>query len=267
MTKQWTRILLVAAVWLVTSVGIAGNAEPSYQGHTLTEWADQINPEIPYFVGAEPPAYKAIRHMGTNAIPTILKWLSTGSLERARKVYFILSEDLSPAVPELTRLALHLKEYERFDHCVEALGCIGPAAVPGFNTLLMEGRPEVQISAIKCLPMLHTSVQELQPAMVKCMLGKDTEVGDTAASFLGHLEIPHSVLIPALTNELRTATVQGRLRIFRCFLYMRPPLSKEDKDALPYIRAALNDRNPEIANTASNILANIETERIQNKPR
>jgi hypothetical protein len=265
MKKQRAKIFLVASAWLVTFVVLAGNAEPSYQGHTLTEWADQINPEEAFIAGKEPPAYNAIRQIGTNAIPSILKWLSTGPLQRARTVYFILGEKLSPAVPDITRLALHLKEYKRFDDCVEALGCIGPAAVPGFKMLLTKGRPEVQFSAIEYLPMLHTNVVELLPAIVKCMVGKNDEVGGKAASILGELEIPHSVLIPALTHALRTASGQARLRIFRCFLFMRPPLDNEDKDALSYIRAALNDPNKEIASTAYNIMSQVEPQRFPKK--
>lgn len=249
-------VFLVVAIWLSVTNCFAKNSEPTFQGHTLGEWVDQINPEIPYL---EPtPAHKAIRQIGTNGIPTILKWLSTGSTDRARNAYFILSEELAPAVPQLTQLALRLKEYKRFDDCVEALGCIGPAAVPGFNVLLTKGRPEVQFSAIEYLPMLHTNVVTLLPAIIKCVVGKNEEVGGKAVGILAGLEIPHSVSIPALTNALTTASTRGRLRIYQCFLFMRPPFGQPALEALPSIRAALKDPNPEIANTASNALEYLE---------
>ena len=260
MNKRCRVVSLTAAILLTAIGSMAGNSEPNYQGHTLTEWVDQIDPEIPYVAGSEPPAYNAIRQIGTNAIPTVLKWLATGSVDRARKASFILSEQLSPAVPELTRLALRLKEYKRFDDCVEALGCIGPKAVPGFKILLTKGRPEVQFAAIEYLPMLHTNACELMPCVVKCIVGKDEEVGNKAADILGRLDVPDSAVTPMLTNALAKADAPGRLRIYRAvfwrsrFLY--PP--NQCANAISLLKSALADSNRDVRSFATNALQDLQ---------
>src|SRR6267378_1888938 len=56
-------LVLTAAVWAVLR-----DREPTYDGRTLSEWAG-LSP------GREKGGSDAIRHMGTNTFPTILKWL------------------------------------------------------------------------------------------------------------------------------------------------------------------------------------------------
>src|SRR6266850_2566498 len=123
-----TVLVLTAVVW-----AIFREREPTYDGRTLSEWADlstQGNNE----------ATNAIRHIGTNTFPVILNWLHSepGPLKlkllrglnvvpdrfkpeflisrfafipaqalagRARAVLGILQEESAPIAPEICRLS------------------------------------------------------------------------------------------------------------------------------------------------------------------
>ena len=77
------RVILVVGVCVVVgALAVAvwpGEREPSYQGKTLFQWLDQYKPYTGFlFVsgGSESgAAVDAIRHIGTNGLPWMLKWL------------------------------------------------------------------------------------------------------------------------------------------------------------------------------------------------
>src|SRR5215470_2476249 len=119
------RHILKALVVLLLFLGATSWAldkEPSYKGRTLTDWTRDIDPHGVFLVGHEPPEWTAIVAMGTNAIPTLLRWMAEKDppepqkpnlapcytavrSERAQLAFSILGETAWPAIPELTRLA------------------------------------------------------------------------------------------------------------------------------------------------------------------
>src|SRR6267378_166206 len=56
-------LVLTAVVW-----AISRDREPTYDGRTLSEWADRS-------LGGHDDASEAIHHIGTNSFPLILGWL------------------------------------------------------------------------------------------------------------------------------------------------------------------------------------------------
>lgn len=114
--------------------------EPSYQGKTLSEW---MNPPIIFNYMAPSlrgfsPKDDAVRQMGTNAIPLLIKWLGAedsqiklaaawlvndhGSLWRKRNEDFLNStfllalddKDWQVALPQITALTKHPSAAVRF---------------------------------------------------------------------------------------------------------------------------------------------------------
>ena len=71
-------LLLCGLGWLGW-LRLSGSREPAYQGHLLTYWLEHYyiqSPNIPRSGGVlhpDPQAVEAIRHIGTNAIPTLLR--------------------------------------------------------------------------------------------------------------------------------------------------------------------------------------------------
>ncbi len=257
----------------------ADNIEPSYQGHSFSEWASQIDFTVPIMNGDEPPAIIAIQHMGTNAIPILLDWISDkkssthdykppllyspSRVEAAAMIFNYLGAEARPAIPQLTKFALTFRDYKRYDECVRALAYIGDDSLPAFNTLLTKGHSGAQFSALEWLPTFHSNAVVVMPAVLKLLIRNDGEVGDKAMSYFVDNDIPHSLSIPALTNALPHASAKARVRICSCFFFMSAykPLSEQPFDAVPALRLALKDKNTEVSNMASNALASIESSR------
>ena len=134
MKRRWIIVLVVGCVVvgaIIASMGFR-EREPVYGGRKLSEWLD-------YYSFPEPPQAEAVRHIGTNALPYLVKWLgyerpvwksrlaarykklphrminrsvenwlSGAREERLMGAAFlgfgILGPDAAPAVPELTRV-------------------------------------------------------------------------------------------------------------------------------------------------------------------
>jgi hypothetical protein len=71
---------LVIVAFLVgaamTAAFVRRDREPSYSGHSLSEWLHAARPG--YINPAAPPAEAtaAVRRIGTSALPALLKWTS-----------------------------------------------------------------------------------------------------------------------------------------------------------------------------------------------
>jgi hypothetical protein len=144
---------LVAAVMTMALVGRNREPnEPNYNGHSLSEWLHAARPG--YHNPTAPPAEAkaAIRQIGTNAIPTLLKWtsyepsklkvklspfFSTGDhFADAEDAFRILGPVAHSAIPELTRLAVTSSGEDRVMRCSRCLAYIGPEAVPALATII-----------------------------------------------------------------------------------------------------------------------------------
>jgi hypothetical protein len=75
---RWRRVVVVLVVCVLTGIGVVafwpGEKEPQYNGKTLTEW-------LTYRWKAQTDqeaweAQDAVRHIGTNALPWLVKWMS-----------------------------------------------------------------------------------------------------------------------------------------------------------------------------------------------
>ncbi len=280
--SEHLKFILLSVAFVVASAKADGS-EPSYQGRSFSEWASQIDFEVPILVGHEPPAIVAIRHIGTNAIPILLNWISDqkppngkpnqdhkpplryspSRIEAAAMIFDYLGAEARPAIPQLTHFALTFRDHERYDECVRALAYIGNDSLPAFNTLLTKGHSGVQFSAIEWLPTFHSNAVVVMPAVLNLLINNDGEVGDKAVSYFVDNDIPHALSIPVLTNALPHASTKARVRICRCFFFMSAykPLSEQPFNAVPALRATLKDKNSKVSNTASNALASIESYR------
>jgi hypothetical protein len=254
---------LFYAALLVAATSNAADQEPSYKGRTLTEWTRDIDPHLAVMVGHEPPEWTAINRMGTNAIPTLLRWMAEKDppepkkpnlapcytlvrSERAELAFHILGETARPAIPELTRLALTLRDPEHVDTCINALAYIGPASLPSFIKILTNGTYRARFSALEWIEAVDADKTPAMPAMIKCLTGKHEDLGFRAAQTLNESAIPEAALVPALTNALKTASPAGRARIYRCLCWLQVPA----RAAVPAIRAGLSDPNGDVRTNA-----------------
>jgi HEAT repeat protein len=161
--KQPPRILffITAAILLLTfGWFVSGTREPSYQGRTLTEWLHAAYGTYPE---ADSEEVRAIHHIGSNAIPTLLAYAAAAQDSPLKKCilnwrnahprfrlpvssqfeketlaetgFAVLGTDGKPAVPELVRL-LRDNDSGVWTTAAWCLASIGPAAEPAVPDLI-----------------------------------------------------------------------------------------------------------------------------------
>ena len=277
--KMW--ISLLGALGFAAYSGMASDHEPVYQGITFSEWANRLDPHGAYIVGQEPPEVLAIREIGTNAIPTLLKWIVSNEPaehshdsekrplapcfypskpQRATMVFNILGEKARPAIPELTKLAMRYSDHERVDRCIDALSSIGTEALPSFRVILANGSTSARWSALSYLAVFHSNAVVALPEAIQCLISKNEDLSWKAASELSNLKIPANVLVPALTNAMSSASSPSRARIIRTLFWLNPSA----ESAIPALRVALVDRNKQVRSEATNALQKIAPQILKN---
>ena len=160
-------VLVAGVVW----VAWPREREPEYQGRKLSEWL-QIYGESFYSSPSDDVALakdrevkKAVQHIGTNAVPWLLRWLvqSSGPPEVVKRLvrriplsfartlwttrlnshaligFSLLGPEASPAIPQLVTW---LGDPKKRKQAIHALGMIGEPALPALISC-MEKRQSV----------------------------------------------------------------------------------------------------------------------------
>lgn len=151
MKKGWrlTVVVLLLTVVVGLFLVITRPDEPSYQGRSLSAWLDDnyqsklMPPRRPVAEGTRERAENAIKMIGTNAIPTLLRMLaSRDSRLKLEVLMFAHKQSLIP-VPWPTARERHLSASFVF----LVLGAIAKPAQPGLMDLISNGDPDVRTFA------------------------------------------------------------------------------------------------------------------------
>jgi len=191
---------VVAAVLAVIIIAFwPEKKEPEYRGKKLSEWlhGQPLFVQVPGGRNAwmEEQSGEAVRHIGTNALPFLVKWLryerpawrdkasaayekwpgplfrhsmarwlSRGKPERlsdaAMVCFQFLGPDAAPAVPELIGMLKDSKAPLTSKRAVFCLGCIGPkarAAVPYLRQLARASRSDISLDATMAIYNIEPS--------------------------------------------------------------------------------------------------------------
>ncbi len=181
--------------------------EPTYDGRSLSQWLRDCDS-----VGSakDRRAREAIRGLGTNAIPFLIRLLSahdsevTGLLRRfvanqsaariwlpepqkrrnqALEGFAALGPLARPAIPELMRLVAELENQD----ARLAIGLIGREAAPPLTEMLRNSDWRYRCAAIFCLMQLdYASVERAVPGLLKRMSDDDWRVRRCAGYSLEH---------------------------------------------------------------------------------
>ena len=261
--------------------GIAADQEPSYNGRLLSQWLVDLQ------LGqvGDNPTEVAVRAMGTNAIPTLLKWISyeqspsersSPSEETGRRSYTLSPEERAvrtkyafaflgsaarPAIPELTRLARTSSGPDRAQRCADSLAYIGRESIPSLLSLATKGPPVTRRCAIDALARFagDPAAAAVVPVLITCLddTNKVVPIYGAAELTLLSLRLP-AVVAPALTNALRSPSARTRLRVVQCLLlfeaFADTRLPSEVPAMLPAVRAAMRDPDREVRVGATNVL-------------
>jgi len=175
---------------LLQAEALAAAAEPVYQGRSLSSYLAifeqlEFNPlsstssVLPHEHPSSPEwleARNAIRQMGTNAIPFLVKAVDDETNDVGAVAAFqILGSRARSAIPELTSMATDKTNMMRAQGAMFALTAIGPDGLP---TLLMVLKANIKLSnntehvlfnqSMACIKALETNAAPAIPVLLQC---------------------------------------------------------------------------------------------------
>lgn len=225
--------LLAAAlsVMLWQAMRPPGPAEPLYQGKPLSEWlkAYQLTEAMRMadLEAQQQKADEAVRHAGTNALPTLLRMLRakdsalkiqfmhlarrqnifriqcTPADERndaALRAFKVLGVSAQSVVPALIEIADQDISPVSHYSAIDALGCIGPAAseaVPALLQWATNGDPTLRWHAMNALGEIGAEPDRVVPVLINGL--RDPNTRPSAAFALGKFGPDAKPAIAALT--------------------------------------------------------------------
>jgi|SRR5665213_219954 len=263
--------------------------QPKYQGETLGYWLAHWYQQ---YGDRNMEAEEAVRSMGTNAVPYLVKWIgrpcrSTADYDfcgRALKGFEVLGQTASPAIPDLVKI---IGRNGNFIAC--AVGYIGTNAISALTQKLLEsvtatneptnlfdhnGHPTekfgVQRNILESLSMMGTNAQSAVPALISYLHDpRARELGDAATVLAIAGQNQPDMVIPELVNTfssssgyIRAETADALATFGTNALSAIPVLlrGEQDKDAnnRAHIAVAIKQIAPQTPNALEPVIQNLE---------
>lgn len=200
--KRRIRALMVLAMCVLVTIGgvaiLLGDKEPEYNGKKLSEWLN-LYEEARFKEDKQnqQAAAAAIQHIGTNALPWLVKWIKYGRpawkdriaglivkipsrtiarwyMEGERlgfdavMAFEVLGPKAAPAVPELERIIQNSRGGFSQGWAMEALGSIGKDAFPMLIAAL--GNPKTQCRAADAINHMAKNGVDISAAIPAFLL-------------------------------------------------------------------------------------------------
>lgn len=213
--------------------------EPTYQGRSLSDWLEApYRHDATWWPGRE-GTERAIRAMGTNAVPFLLDRVSNfgtpPSKLKLKLAYWLQKyklgtlhlnlygqerwhtavagfDALRPCADEVVPLLIKMYEHARQHNdssgqysTIRGMGLLGSSAQQAIPFLLKEvtnTNASVRISIYWALGMICTNAEVVVPALIKGLEDQDLSVRESAANALGRFGPEAREAIPALKKFL-----------------------------------------------------------------
>jgi hypothetical protein len=275
MKKRTVILLCVAAlcgaIWFILG-GYVSPGEPVWQGKKLSQWLIECKSDDPHDLTES--AQKAIRAMGTNALPYLLTmvgntdssaklhlraWAGKGSIFRpiirqwtpthyvsrisASAGFEALGKEAAPAASELIKL---LNDEQTSYPAALALSAIGQPAVPLLVQTLTNRSAWTRMGVVQALNFMH-GAEEAIPDLLRCLDDPEPGVREEAAIALGDMRKQPDRVVPKLMERLADTNSSVRadaaigLGLFE----------SQARMAVPKLMELQNDSNAEVRQQAT----------------
>ncbi len=243
--------LLIAAVGVVVWIVLRPDPEPTYQGKPLTYWLDG-------FVSGNPSpdeATEAVRQIGTNAIPTLLRLLRAGDSKFKLKLIQLSQKQ---HVINIKLKYAGTRQKEGFYGFV-ALGALAKSAVPALLEIYNEHRTGTYdnfLTTAQLIANMGPAAADAVPRFVQATTDTNFQVRFNAVLTLSQIRARPDLSVPALTASLRDPdeTVRGTAAL--CLV----DFGTNAQPAVPELINLLADPSVDIKNDAATALKHIDPE-------
>ena len=296
------RVVIVLAACVLVGIGLVafwpGEREPEYQGKRLTEWLIFRGTAKSEVQVRE--AEDAVRHIGTNGLPCLIKWMSYRAPPWKEKMlhwqifnvlpaplgqnffrpeiqrlwaldgFRVLAPTSSEVIPELTRVVDQWPN-SSWERALVTMSCLG---TNGFVALYEIATNQTRVAEVRCEAMGNLGSRigrnrDGSPAewgaskiFVPGLVQclDERNVAWGAARALGRARLAPEVVVPALTNAIQFTDVRTRVFVVEAL----GQFGKDARGAVPVLIANLNDADERIHLAVTNALSRIAPEVLTN---
>lgn len=278
-------LLLLAAFMAGLSAYLLRQREPVYQGRPLSKWLEEL--EYSRLQDGRGSSAEALRHMGTNAMPTLVKMLRardselklqlirlarkqglvrvgpfrfhpTPGLVRCRTAIAaceLLGPSARSAIPELVAL-LRETEPQTGYAAARALGAIGAEAIPALVSELANENKETRLRAVMAMGAFPKGSTVLVPPLLRSLHDPGADVRNMATAALGRFGLEAAVVVPALAECLADPSSYVRMNAAQGL----GGFGRLANSAVPALLQALEDENKEVCALAAIALKKVDGE-------
>jgi RNA polymerase sigma factor (sigma-70 family) len=218
-TKAKTAVVVgVAAILAVGTTTVVvkeiNNRPGYYKGKSLSEWLVNLDDQHPGPANDE--AADAVRHIGTNGLPTIISMLQMNNPMHHSAVLAcqLLGVGAKPAIPALMKL---LNDGYANGYVGVAMGRIGQDAIGPLTEALTNEDASVRTEVASSLGGMpfYSGKSDIQmsdaiPTLITCLTDKSSYVRSIAAYSLGRIKGEESTVVPALIKSLDDSDIWTR---------------------------------------------------------
>ena len=274
--KKFFKIELIAAGLVLAGCVLYflnPSDEPTHNGRTLTEWVDEL-PPLPTRVDDDSEPARAIRAMGTNALPRLIPMVRLpgrgvsqqildtfeslpmiqpvpyGRAMKAAYAFRFLGSNANSAIPELSRM------FYAEDHPLWANVALANIEPEGVNVLIeAASNPKLEIrkAAIDAFIFAKPSAALHVPMLIHTARDADLFIRHAAASALGNATQAPDLALPALTNLLFDTNKSVRIRAMVSLGIQ----AESATNAIPVLLSLTNDPDPDVRKMASQMALRI----------
>ncbi len=285
-------MVLLLAVAVVVGLILAGafrEREPEYGGKRLSEWVVRHSRALnANSVRDKLEAAEALSHIGTNAIPFLLRWiryeqpswkthlyrsihpiikrvgaswqLTDNNESRAiasANAFHALRLETKAAMPDLIQIMNDPKAGSSATRSVVALGFLGKDALPFLMMGFTNREPRIRVGVAGAIVLLGKDAGPAIPLLIRSLNDDCEVVADRAASALGELKLKPDLAIAALTKGLQDPRIRVRQHAARALGEFGP----EASPALPALMNSFQNPDFTLRKQATNAVRKIDSGR------
>jgi len=260
MGKKRGILLAVLFVALIGGLGwlVLRPREPIYQGKPLSAWLEQYRLSFSTLFAspnsqARLEAENAIRQIGTNGLPLLLRLISARDPPLTKQLLAHLPK------PWLTRLQLQRRAWQDHQRGLAGFFILGPLAtpaVPALVTLVNDPDPDARATAVSALVQFGPEAHAAVPGLLKCLNDPRRAVRIEAMICLGNIQSQPELVVPVLMDYLEGQAPATPIRISAVRTIGN--FGAQAKPAVPTLLRLLNDEDPLIRSLVTNCLPNID---------
>ncbi len=230
--------------------------EPSYKGRSLSDWLQDYYISFGVQKVESPAVDEAVRHIGTNAIPTLLRMLlARDSRLKAASIWLLNQQNFVRM-----RITPAWEKNREANLAFEALGADAKNAVPDLVQIYGEKISEAsRVSTVESIGAIGPSAKSAIPSLLTGLKTTNDLVRRMTVWALGNIHSEPELVVPELVKRLHDPSQVIRLFAAKALA----DYGTNATSAVPTLIEMLNDpasRDPAIRESLTNALKQIDPE-------